>query len=974
MDRNGPNKIRLIQPLTVHIPSPIGEGVWAFSLSSTPVNSISMQKKWTIWLTLFVGFFLLGRGLQAQVQSYAYVANTLSADVTVLDLNNQTVVSTIPVGAIPIDIAISPDSSQLAVICALGGDTVVTPNFPNPDTTIGSALYLIETSTNTVSSVINLSTSSIPSDVAYSPSGDRFYVSFLAANAIEVLDMSGNFITNISFAGGPTDLAFRPGTNELYVLQSSLGRYGSIDATTNTATALDVELEGLSGGASTNPFSFVFSPDGNTLIVPNSSSSFSNVVDLTTTPPTVSRVQEDFGGFPSDAFMGGSIDAVVTPDGTKALITEESTGELSIVNLDQNNTIFNSFTPADDVISFGFTDQPIGVAVSRDGQSAVVALSTPNQVALIDLATRSFVTLSVGNTPRDVVALEVFICPSLPVNQVSETVCANDLPFTFGSQSLTTAGVFTDTFTLAQGFNCDSIVELTLTVNPTFADTVDNVICDSELPFSFGTQTLTMGGTFIETFSSVTGCDSVVTLNLTVNSTFTANLDSTVCDVELPITLGTQTISAAGNYTEVFQAANGCDSTINLNLTVNPTFAVTDSAFICQGQTLIFGSQVLDSSGTYNEVFSSAVGCDSAVTLILVVGNKVVTNLSATICDGESFTFDGQQLTVAGEYTDSLVTSSGCDSIVVLNLSVDPTFAVTLIDSVCEDILPITFGTQIITMAGIYTETFTAATGCDSVVTLELVVNPVFALQIADTVCDSELPITLGTQTITSAGSFTEVFVTSAGCDSTVTLDLVVNPTFSQEDTLVICEDELPITLGTQTITASGDYTEVFATSSGCDSTVLLNLVVNPIFNVNVSDTVQANDLPFIFGIQSLDESGTYTEVFETVDGCDSTVTLALLVDSTTSIDPGEIQQFTVRIYPNPTSDMLHVAFDLHQAEDVTITIFDLSGRRVYNYIHAAKGAGTQLIQLDLANLSKGLYIAQVTEEQGSVSQLIQLK
>ena len=57
------------------------------------------------------------------------------------------------------------------------------------------------------------------------------------------------------------------------------------------------------------------------------------------------------------------------------------------------------------------------------------------------------------------------------------------------------------------------------------ANTISNLlpevnlsVCESELPYSFGTQNLTTAGTYTETFQTIHGCDSIVTLNLTINS------------------------------------------------------------------------------------------------------------------------------------------------------------------------------------------------------------------------------------------------------------------------------------------------------------------------------------------------------------------------------------------------------------------------------------------------------------------------
>ncbi|MEL6632891.1 MAG: serine hydrolase, partial [Bacteroidota bacterium] len=403
-----------------------------------------MLRSWVLSLVMILA------GLQTMnAQDFAYVANTLSDDVTVIDLTTNTVVTTISVGTVPVDVAVSPDGSQIAVLNAVSG-----------------SISLIDFASNTVTNTLT-GLSGLPSAMIYDATGNFLYVSFLSGNRIDVVEVgTGTVSTSISVPGGPTGMALRPGTSELYVVLSSLGELGIINASTNTNTGNTILLEGAAGGSSTNPFAVAISADGSTALVPNSSSSFSNVVNLTT--QAVSRVQESFGFGASDAFMGGSIDAAISPDGTLGFITEESTGELSIVtDLGNTSVIENLFTPGDDVVGFGASDQPIGVDVSDDGATAVVALSTPNQIAVVDVATRAVVTtVNTGNTPRAVVIAATPIDPCLgqPFTASISASIEQGQSFSFGGQSLTVAGTYTDSTTTVDG--CDSITTLTLTVFP----------------------------------------------------------------------------------------------------------------------------------------------------------------------------------------------------------------------------------------------------------------------------------------------------------------------------------------------------------------------------------------------------------------------------------------------------------------------------------------------------------------------------
>ena len=83
--------------------------------------------------------------------------------------------------------------------------------------------------------------------------------------------------------------------------------------------------------------------------------------------------------------------------------------------------------------------------------------------------------------------------------------------------------------------------------------------------------------------------------------------------------LGTQNLDTAGVYTETFQTLGDCDSTVELTLSIKQIYNETATAMICMGNSLVFGTMTLTSSGTYTELFTSSLNCDSTVELTLTV-------------------------------------------------------------------------------------------------------------------------------------------------------------------------------------------------------------------------------------------------------------------------------------------------------------------------------------------------------------------
>jgi hypothetical protein len=95
-------------------------------------------------------------------------------------------------------------------------------------------------------------------------------------------------------------------------------------------------------------------------------------------------------------------------------------------------------------------------------------------------------------------------------------------------------------------------------------NTITTTACSS---YTLNTQTYSTSGTYIQTLANANaaGCDSIINLNLTINNANGSTLNITNCG---PYTLNNQTYSATGAYTQLTQNIAGCDSTITLNLTI----------------------------------------------------------------------------------------------------------------------------------------------------------------------------------------------------------------------------------------------------------------------------------------------------------------------------------------------------------------------------------------------------------------------
>jgi uncharacterized delta-60 repeat protein len=153
-----------------------------------------------------------------------------------------------------------------------------------------------------------------------------------------------------------------------------------------------------------------------------------------------------------------------------------------------------------------------------------------------------------------------------------------------------------------------------------------------------------------------------------------------------------QSYSQSGIYNETILSSLGCDSVnLTINLTILNSLPTTFSQTICGGTSFEWNGQLYNQSGQYTQTLVNQSGCDSIVTMDLSV-NYITNAFSEVLCYGNSYTWNGQDYSQTGQYSQTLSTPSGCDSIVTLDLtvydvSVAPTPAICIVglDSLTND-------------------------------------------------------------------------------------------------------------------------------------------------------------------------------------------------------------------------------------------------------------------------------------------------
>lgn len=369
----------------------------------------------------------------------------------------------------------------------------------------------------------------------------------------------------------------------------------------------------------------------------------------------------------------------------------------------------------------------------------------------------------------------------------------------------------------------------------------------------------------------------------------------------------------------------------NSPLNITPTAGYTNYEFFVDGSSVQNGTTPTYTTGplttaiTFNVDISNGTCALSSNLQTITIVTALLNNISAGICPGQTYTFGSQTLSTGGTYVDTLASISGCDSIVTLTLaSLTPTSSA-LNESICQ----------------------------------------------GDT-------YTLGSQTLSTAGVYTEVIPNAAGCDSTITLTLAVNTPSSSTMSLIVCENGYQF--GTQTLTTSGTYTRTVANAAGCDSVITLNLTMNPPISVTViasGTTINANASQSVNSFQWIDcatgnqvvgatsssfsptANGSYAVLAGNPAGCLDTSNCVTI--STIGVDELSLNA-SVRVYPNPAVDVIHVVSDGSQI--MSYTVLDGNGRVVL-----AKSIDENTTELDLSleSISEGIYIMEVNTSKGKV-------
>ena len=440
------------------------------------------------------------------------------------------------------------------------------------------------------------------------------------------------------------------------------------------------------------------------------------------------------------------------------------------------------------------------------------------------------------------------------------------------------ASTNTPTFTYEGGAanGCDSVVTLHLTVNYTATGIDEQVACDSMTWLDGVTYyASTTSPTYTYPGAAANGCDSVVTLHLTMNYSSHNVFDTFACE---SYTWHDSTYAVTGTYTYAYTNAYGCASVDTLHLTVNYGTHNVHDTIVCES--FAWHDSTCTVTGTYTYAYTNADGCTSVDTLHLTVNHAI--HGDTTVVAYDSYTWKDSTYTISGDYTYSHPDANGCEQVDTLHLTVYYSSSNEFSDVACEYYQ---WNDSIYTTSGIYIQHFTDIHGADSMMILHLTMNYT-ATGIDERVACDSLTWLDGVTYYASTTSPTYTYSGGAanGCDSVVTLHLTINPSYFIEDTLTICETELPYTYGDTVFEIGTASMSVYyihnSTALACDSVTLLTIELLSSSYKILDTIVLENDLPLRINDSLYYVENTYTQTMPNADvnGCDSVLTINMTV------------------------------------------------------------------------------------------------
>ena len=316
--------------------------------------------------------------------------------------------------------------------------------------------------------------------------------------------------------------------------------------------------------------------------------------------------------------------------------------------------------------------------------------------------------------------LELYVKPAVIV-PLYRSICNNEtfvhtdtLWYTNGNHSEVNTLVWKPGMTIPQTYTdvifkgadgCDSIIyRYFLTIHDTYYSEETTTLCSNETylspesdhywpglqtEYGMGQSMPSIDTTFVDSLTSVYGCDSVFVLHARIHPAYRNIEYDTICgNTEWQWHNHHYLSLSAGEYTyfDSLTTRLGCDSLYEMRLTVYPSYFFETHDTICANNTYLFNDRSLNQTGFYYDSLTTVHFCDSVYHLYLTVLDTTAEFIIDTICTADTIYLHDRPITESGFYKDTTTNIYGCNHYTYLSLTkIPPTVPTAWADSLCAD-------------------------------------------------------------------------------------------------------------------------------------------------------------------------------------------------------------------------------------------------------------------------------------------------
>ena len=443
------------------------------------------------------------------------------------------------------------------------------------------------------------------------------------------------------------------------------------------------------------------------------------------------------------------------------------------------------------------------------------------------------------------------------------------------------------------------------------------------------------------------------------------------CGISVELNSGGNTLvigsSFFGNNRGHVRVFNNCISYNTINVTS------------CEAYTSPSGNYTWSTTGIYQDIVPNNEGCDSIITINLISNTSSVIN--EEVCDVANYTSPSGNYTwvTSGTYQDTITNNNGCDSVITFNLTMNYSTSSNINITSCNSYTSPS-GNYTWATSGTYNDIIPNSVGCDSNITVILTINNSTSSTIYETVCNSYTSPS-GNHTWTISGTYQDVVINTLGCDSNITVELTINPTYFYYETHAICEND-SFVWQSNTYNEVGLYNEVYSSVFGCDSIYQLNLTLNVVDTTVIKNgnTLTAN----LAGAQYqwLYCDSVYTEIsgeneqsFTPLENGNYAVVIINNCTDTSSCHsiasigiPEYFVENTISLFPNPANNYIYINSELLSFN--ILEIIDVSGK----LIKTMQFPNLKSIKLNVSGIDNGVYFVKITTTNGVVVKKLTLQ